>query len=614
VSARPLAETICSTALSVVTHAFRLGGGQERLADRDASAARGARVGSPAVSGYRSALRHRDLRLLFGGLVISATGSWAYNVALLAYVYDRTHSLGWVGAAGLGRFLPALAFSAYGGVVAERFERVRVMVTSDLLCLAFQAGMAIVAASQGPVALVIALAAMTSVANIVYNPAVAAMIPQVAGEDDLAAANALNSTIENLTVITGPAVGAGLLALGEPSTVFAINAASFGASALVVSRMRARSRPVDVTEEGEAGPFQQMLVGLRTIIELPAARVPVALCALVSFVYGTDTVLFIAVSDERLGTGPEGFGYLLAGLGVGGVLMAAAVDRLAASRRLALVITAGVLVYCLPTALLTVVHSPAVAFALQIVRGAGTLVVDVLAVIALQRAVAPERVARVFGVFFAIVLGAISLGTLITPPLVRALGLEGGLLTMALVPSLLGLLGYPALAALDRAAADRMAELAPRIDVLQRLGIFAAAPQAVLERLAAAAREATFPSGTAVVREGDPADALYVLLDGEVRVTARGEAGEREEALRSMGPGTYFGEIGLLEGIPRTATVTAVEDCRCYRIDGDAFLDALTATPPATSLLEGARTRLARTHPSRRPTFTPEETQPAQAR
>ena len=82
-------------------------------------------------TGYRSALRHRDLRLLFGGLVISATGSWAYNVALLAYVYDRTHSLGWVAGAGLGRFLPSLLLSPYGGVVAERFERVRVMVCSD---------------------------------------------------------------------------------------------------------------------------------------------------------------------------------------------------------------------------------------------------------------------------------------------------------------------------------------------------------------------------------------------------------------------------------------------------------------------------------------------------
>ncbi|HKN94000.1 MAG TPA: hypothetical protein VJU60_06705, partial [Thermoleophilaceae bacterium] len=78
------------------------------------------------TEGMRGALSHRDLRLLFGGLVVSATGSWAYNVALLAYVFERTGSLGWVAAAGLGRFVPALLFSTYGGVVAERYERVRV--------------------------------------------------------------------------------------------------------------------------------------------------------------------------------------------------------------------------------------------------------------------------------------------------------------------------------------------------------------------------------------------------------------------------------------------------------------------------------------------------------
>ena len=61
---------------------------------------------------YRSALAARDLRLLLGGLLVSATGSWAYNVALFAFVYGRTRSLPWVGAAGLVRFVPSLTFSA----------------------------------------------------------------------------------------------------------------------------------------------------------------------------------------------------------------------------------------------------------------------------------------------------------------------------------------------------------------------------------------------------------------------------------------------------------------------------------------------------------------------
>ena len=557
--------------------------------------------------GYRSALAHRDVRLLFGALVTSATGSWAYNVALLAFVFDRTHSLAWVGAAGLGRFLPALVFSAYGGVIAERSERIRLMVSSDIVCAVLQVALAIDAAATGPVALAIVLAALTSCANIVYNPAVAATIPSLVDEDELVAANALNGTIENLVVVSGPAIGALLLLIGSPALAFAVNAASFAVSALVVSRISVRSRPVDVTEEGTAGPLRQMSVGVRTIVSLRAARTLVAFSVLVSFVYGTDTVLFVGVSSQKLGTGTEGFGYLLAGLGVGGILMAAAVDRMAGSRSLAPIILAGVAGYCLPTALLTVIHSPVLAFLLQVVRGGSTLVVDVLAVTALQRSVPSEQLARVFGVFFAFVLAAISLGTLLTPIVVNNFSLDTGLLVMAIGPFALGLFGYPALLAIDRESAGRADVLAPRVAVLEQLGIFATATRPILERLAGVATEVEFGPGTEIVREGDPADALFVLVDGEVEVTARGEAGGTEQRIRTMTAPSYFGEIGVLEQIPRTATVTALGECRCERIEGDELLDALTTAPPSSSLMENARSRLARTHPSRSVTFSGDE-------
>src|SRR4029078_8993940 len=116
-------------------------------------------------AGHREVLRVRDLRLLFGGLAVSATGSWAYNVALLAFVFDQTHSLGWVGASGLARFVPALLFSSYGGVVAERFDRIRVMVGSDLLCCAWQSGLAATAVLDGPVELALVFSALTAICN-----------------------------------------------------------------------------------------------------------------------------------------------------------------------------------------------------------------------------------------------------------------------------------------------------------------------------------------------------------------------------------------------------------------------------------------------------------------
>jgi len=553
--------------------------------------------------GYRSALGHRDVRLLLTSLLISATGSWAYNVALLAFVFERTDSLAWVGAAGIVRFVPALLLSAYAGVVAERMERVRLMLWSDWLCVAWQAGLVVIAATDGPVALGLAFAALTSATNVVYEPAVAATIPSLVEEDDLVAANALNGTIQSLVVVAGPAVGAALLLLGDTASAFAVNAGSFALSALLVARIHVRSRPVDVTEAGTAGILKQMTVGVRTIIGLPAARTLVAFSVLVSFVYGTDTVLFVGVSEDRLGTGTHGFGYLLAGLGVGGLLAAPTVDRLAASRRLAPIITLGVAGYCLPTALLTVVEQAEFAFALQVLRGGSTLVVDVLAIAALQRAVPAEQVARVFGVFFAFVLGAISLGALVTPPLVDVFGLDAALILMAVAPFALGVLGYPSLAAIDRVAAERAAALAPRVALLEQLDFFAAASRTLLERLAGLATELAVSAGTAIVREGDPADALYVLAEGEAEVTARGEGAEGEHRIRVMSPPSYFGEIGVLERMPRTATVTAATDMQVLRIEGTALVDALTSAPPSSSLMENAGSRLALTDPSRALTF-----------
>ena len=75
------------------------------------------------------------------------------------------------------------------------------------------------------------------------------------------------------------------------------------------------------------------------------------------------------------------------------------------------------------------------------------------------------------------------------------------------------------------------------------------------------------PAGEAVIREGDAPDALYVLVDGAAVVTSG--AGGR---LNAMAAGDFFGEIGLLKGVPRTATVTTTEPCTLLRIEGDVFL------------------------------------------
>ena len=132
------------------------------------------------------------------------TGSWAYNVALVVFVFDATHSAGWVAAASLSRFLTSLVASPFGGLLADRVERVRLMVGLDLLCFTLQALLAVVAALDGSVVAALVLVALSSIASRVYDPAARAATPAVVGEEHLAAANSLQSVVENLSLVLGP--------------------------------------------------------------------------------------------------------------------------------------------------------------------------------------------------------------------------------------------------------------------------------------------------------------------------------------------------------------------------------------------------------------------------
>jgi len=550
-------------------------------------------------AGYGSALRSRDLRWLLGSQLVSSSGSWAYNVALMVLLFDRTHSASWVAAGALCRFLPMLVLSAYGGVIAERFERVRLMVWLNVLALLLQAGLAVAAWRAAPAPVALVLAGLTAAVMSPYTSAVAALIPQVVGEDDLAAANALNATIDNLVIVAGPAIGAVLLLTGGPALAIAMNAVSFAVAAVMLRPLSVRSEPSDVTSSGAAGPLRQVVAGFRALGSSAAVATFVAFSVLASFVYGTDTVLFVPISRVQLHTGTAGYGYLLAGLGVGGVAGAVIVNRLAARTRLAGSILGGIAVYCLPTALLVVVHQPAVGFLLQVVRGAGTLVVDTLAITALQRSAPKDMVARVFGAFFALVLAAISLGAVITPPLLRA-GLHLTMIVYGAGIPALCLLTLPSLLRADRVAAAHAALIAPRVAILERLDLFRTASRSSLESLAAAAEDVTVPAGTVLMAEGDEADAFYVLTEGRLNVSAVGENRAQSVFLRALDPVSYAGEIGLLGSMPRTATVTAASDSTLLRIGGQDFLDALTSLTASPSLLEGARARLAVSHPSSR--------------
>ena len=341
-----------------------------------------------------------------------------------------------------------------------------------------------------------------------------------------------------------------------------------------------------------------MQVGLRTILGSPSITVLVGYCLLATFAFGVDTVLFVAASDEILGTGPDGYGYLLAGLGVGGIIAAPLVTRMDGWPRLGPVIIAGMALYCLPTLVLLVTSSPQVAFGAQVVRGVGTLVVDVLAITALQRTLSADRLARVFGAFDGLCLLVILIGSALTPVAISVLGLEATIWAAGAGIMAVSLLGLPWLRRMDQASRERREQLAPYLHLLEACDLFAEVPDGGLMQLAGEARPESWPAGSVIIEQGAPADAFYLLVSGVAAVQSVDATG-KVIALPPMGAGQYFGEIGLIEAIPRTATVGAETDCEVLRIDGETFLESLTTNQPSAAILDGAALRLHRTHPAR---------------
>ena len=404
------------------------------------------------------ALRERNLRLLFGGLVASQAGDWLYNLALLAFVYERTGSTAWVGITTAARILPEVVLGPIGGVLADRYDRRLVMIASDVLRAAAMGTLAVVALTGAPVILAPLLAAACTAAGAAYPQCVVAVMPRLVGAGDLAAANAARIGITSLCVIAGPALGAGLLLLSSTAVVFAVNGATFLLGAAVVAALprEALRRPTVAVDEVHASIGADLAVGWRALREHPDALPLVGADVVSSAIYGALTVLFVLVG-ERLGLGAAGYGYLLSALGVGGVLAAGLAHRAASSDRprRALVVAAAAIGLSLVA--LTLAGSLSMAVVLAAAIGAGLFATEVVADTTLQRSLDPAVFARAYGLAVPACVAGIAAGALLAPPCVAVIGLNG---TLALTGGLV--LAYAAAAFAQPQPAPALETACPR--------------------------------------------------------------------------------------------------------------------------------------------------------
>jgi MFS family permease len=544
----------------------------------------------------RSALSHREYRLLLSSLAVSETGNWLYAAATIIYILDATGSAAWVGVAAVVRLLPYVLFEPLGGAIADRYDRRRVMIVTDLARAGVMLVMAAIAVSTSTAA-VVAVIVLTFVNNTFtspYYPCVTAITPSIVPERDLAAANALSGTIDNFALAFGPALSAVLLLMGPPPVAIAANGLTFLVSAMLVARMRTRGRVGEI--ESEPSLFERIGHGAKAIRGSTEAMLLIGLAFVFGLTFGQEVVLYGPLAEDSLKIGVDATGLLFAAPGLGGLLVAALAARLAARSHTAGILTVSTFLGGVPLALLSIVHEPGLAFALLALEGAAVIVTDVVMTTTLQRVVPNDRVGSAFGILGSVTVIGMVLGSLLAPLLLGVLGLSLATAAVGGILLVVTLIVLPRARAMDRTSAARAAELAPTVTLLERLGIFEGASQQQLEALAAVAREERVPVGTVVIRECDEPDDLFAIADGRLEV--RTGEGSDERTIATLDAGHYVGEIGLLEKRPRTATVVVVASARLYRIPGDDFLRIVNESPRVSpTLLSVVANRLAESAP-----------------
>ena len=506
----------------------------------------------------------RRVQLALGGSMI---GDWAYATAVAVWAY------GVGGAAAVGIWsasrMALIALTApLGATLADRYPRRAVMIVADAVRATLVAVAALCLFLESHPAFVFVLATLTAVVSTAFRPAQRSLMPALANHpQELTASNGTASTLESLAFFIGPALGALVLVVADVQTVFLLNAATFAWSMMLLTRVRVPQLASPAPADGSATEARKgfLSAGFRTIAGDRDLLTVAGVAGAQTIATGASYVLTVVMAVEILDTGPEGVGYLESMIGVGAILGGFTAIARASRRKPGQDMTVGVVLWSAPLLLVTAWPSPVAAFVAVALLGFGNPLVDVNLETIVQR-IAPDAVmGRVFGALEACMMGIMAIGAASTPFLLEWLGLRLAMGVLGLLVATLAVAGLRRMRSIDR----RLGRPAG-LDLVQEVPMFSPLAPGVVESLATRLIRVPVAAGDVVLREGEASDRFYIIESGLVEVTQQGAV------LRRQGSGEFFGEIGLLQNVPRSATVTAVEHTELLAIERDDFLAAVT--------------------------------------
>jgi MFS family permease len=378
-------------------------------------------AGRTFAAAFRS-LRSYNYRLFFFGQVISLTGTWMQTIAQAWLVLDLTHSPLALGTVTMLQFLPVSLLILFGGVLADKMPKRRLLVLTQTaamvqaLVLAFLTWSDLIALWQ-----IYVLAAMLGLTTALDNPARQAFVLEMVEPDDVVNAVALNSSLFNAARLVGPALGGVVIALLGIATAFFINGASF--IAVIVGLLLMKSHLLRPGPRGGEGRvLEQLGEGLRYSLRTPSVLFIMILMAAVGTFGYNFTVVLPLLARNVLHVGSIGFGTMTSATGIGSLVAALALATMGKASRRTLVV--GAAAYAILLAAVGGSQWYGLTLALLAALGVAGIAFTTTANSSLQLTAPAHLRGRVMSLYMLLFLGSTPIGGELTGVMAEHIGIQ----------------------------------------------------------------------------------------------------------------------------------------------------------------------------------------------
>ena len=566
---------------------------------------------APAPSMF-AVFRKRDFSLLWLAQLVSTAGSALTDLAAGIFVYRQTGSALAVGLTLMATAVPSLIVGLLAGVYVDRHDRKLIMIATCLIQAVTVAFIALVVGIEwiAVVGLYVLILINAGVRQF-FDPAHDSIIPELASDEELAAANSFLSIAAFGSTAIGFA-GAGLLAGIDLRLAFVIDALTFLFAAGCIAALGPVSIPVPEEKASVAVVVTNLRSGLGTLFGTPVLRSLFLVGAIMFFAFGLWNVLLLPFAIKVLGATEFQYGLQEGLTSVGFVIGSFFMARF--SSRLPEPAWMVIAMFGMGAAGLAYASSPGIAFAIVMVTISGFFnsPSSVARSVLLQRNTPREMRGRVFSAFYVMrdvifLFGMAGAGLADVLPIRFMIVVASVLLFVAgatvLVAPGLSLATWRAAAGRLRAASEavgglssfpvRPATLADFDLLASRLGTLSALGAEQRAAFIRNARIRDIPAGTRIVEHGELASDAYFILDGSA--TAGIPTEDSYRGLSTLGPGDFFGEIAALTGSPRTADVVADTDATLLEVPAEALRATMVVPEIQRLVLSTLTSRLSRT-------------------